>query len=232
MKHSYIFSTGQSVKAWQLLTYDLLSMTQLSWKKIFFISKKAQFFSTLSWLNVWFQLCHPPLWFGGVCMADGISELWRVGWRPSAPSITQWWTWEASPWQHGGWAEVGGTNGVKDRAREGSQLPQYGDCKKGWMEKKCPGLRSGIYDGGIRWTMPSLAVCLCEGWGWISWLFVHTLSAVWIIKGAFHHVAIIFCFRTLFYSIGLGKQPCLFSYSSPADVCVRVTAHQCKWWIW
>lgn len=172
--------------------------------KRFFISKKAQFFSTLSWLNVWFQLCHPPLWFGGVCMADGISELWRVGWRPSAPSITQWWTWEANPWQLGGCAEVGGTNGVKDRAREGSQLPQYGDCKNKGLGKegggvdgeKCPGLRSGIYDGGIRWTMPSLAVCLCEGWGWISWLFVHILSAVWIIKGAFHHVAVIFCFCT------------------------------------
>lgn len=177
MKHSYIFSTGQSVKAWQLLTCDLLSMTQLSLKKIFHFQKKAQFFSARSWLNVWFQLCHPPLWFGGVCMADGICELWRVGWRPSAPSITQWWTWEASPWQLGGWAEVGGTNGVKDRAREGSQLPQYGDCKNkglgkeegGWMEKSVQDwghwYMTGVLDGPC---LALLYVCVRDEGGFLG----------------------------------------------------------------
>lgn len=37
-------------------------------------------------LNVWFW----SLLFRGVCMADGISELWRVGWRPITSSITRW----------------------------------------------------------------------------------------------------------------------------------------------
>lgn len=81
-------------------------------------------------------------------MADGISELWRVGWWPFTPSITQWWTWEAYPWQPVGWAGVQGTNGVDDRAEEGSQLPQYGDWKKKWcvcVGGVYSGLRSEIY---------------------------------------------------------------------------------------
>lgn len=94
-----------------------------------------------------------PLRLWGVCMADGIAELWRVRWRPSTSSITRWWTWEAGPWQVGG--DVGGvkgTNGVKDGAQKDSWLLQQGLLEEGrggeggWWRKVCPGLRSGMYD--------------------------------------------------------------------------------------
>lgn len=71
------------------------------------INKVSPTTQTVSTTNVWFQKL---LWSGGVCMADGIIELCRVGWRPSTSSITQWWTWEASPWQVG---RTGGGGGYK-----------------------------------------------------------------------------------------------------------------------
>lgn len=52
-------------------------------------------------------------------MADAMGELWRVGWRPSTPSITQWWTWEAGLWQLRGVALVDATDGAKYRAWTG-----------------------------------------------------------------------------------------------------------------
>lgn len=44
----------------------------------------------------------------------------------------------------------------------------------GWR-KVWPGLRSGIYDGGIRWTTASLVKCLYGGRRWIIWLLLHAL---------------------------------------------------------
>lgn len=60
------------------------------------------------------QRC-PPSCGGGACVADAMGELWRVGWWPSTPSITRWWTWEAVLWQLRGVALVEGTDGVKHR---------------------------------------------------------------------------------------------------------------------
>lgn len=166
-------------------------------------------------------------------MADGISELWRVGWRPSTPSITQWWTWEAGPWQLGGWAGVEGTNGVKDRAGVGSRLPQYGDWKnKGWeeggelMEKSVS--RIEVRD---IWTTASFAKCLCVGWRWISWLFLHVFCVIWINKGALRHLARIFVSSAL-YTVQDSKPCHYFWYSSRADICERATPDQNKWWTW
>lgn len=144
-------------------------------------------------------------------MADVISELWRVGWRPSTPSITQWWTWEASPWQLGGWGGVEATNGVKDRAGEGSKLPQYVDwTNKGWGRvcgwvggdgEKCvrdwgQGYMIGVLD---RPQLALLNVCVWDEDGFADCLCI---SYVWHInKSALRHLSRIFVLQ-LFNSTG------------------------------
>lgn len=165
------------------------------------------------------KLC---VWFGGVCMADGISELWRVGWRPSTSSITQWWTWEAGAWQ----VVVYGEWGVhKDRSGEGSVLPQRGD----WSDMGGSGEKCGQDWGqscmiGVLYGPQLASKCLCDGQRWIIWLVVGWLECDtnWSVEGYF------VCVMVLFTLCGELRSHLKLWYRCPAIISVKGQTKQEK----